>query len=123
MTESAAPGVWLAASRPKTWAAAIAPVVMGTALALGDGGFHAGAALPLQFRTSADLQIDTRQQFTGDTLGQPIIHELLVAAKIHFDVSYSMIDLADAIDRVEAAVREQVPIARPMYIEPDIWRD
>ncbi len=36
--------VWFAASRPKTWAAAIAPVVMGTALALRDEGFHALAA-------------------------------------------------------------------------------
>ena len=49
--------------------------------------------------------------------------ELLVAAKIHFDASYSMMELADAIDRVESAVRGQLPIARPMYIEPDIWRN
>ena len=49
--------------------------------------------------------------------------ELLVAAKVHFDPRFAMIDLADAIDRVEASVREQVPIAHPMYIEPDIWRD
>ena len=48
--------------------------------------------------------------------------ELLVVAKIHFDSDYSMNELADAIDRVERAVRERVPIARPMYIEPDIWR-
>ena len=41
----ASPGVWFAASRPKTWAAAIAPVVMGTALAMNDGGFHLWAAL------------------------------------------------------------------------------
>ena len=49
--------------------------------------------------------------------------ELLVAAKIHFDESYSISELAEAINRVEKAVRAEVPIARPMYIEPDIWRD
>lgn len=49
--------------------------------------------------------------------------ELLVAAKVNFDPSYSMIDLATAIDRVESSVRAAVPIARPMYIEPDIWSD
>lgn len=49
--------------------------------------------------------------------------ELLVAAKVQFDAGYSMIDLANAIDRVESAVRSQVPISRPMYIEPDIWHD
>ncbi len=31
---------WLLAIRPKTLPAAIAPVMMGTAMALGDGGFH-----------------------------------------------------------------------------------
>lgn len=49
--------------------------------------------------------------------------ELLVAAKVHFDTGYTISDLADAINRVEAAVREVVPIAHPMYVEPDIWRD
>jgi cation diffusion facilitator family transporter len=48
--------------------------------------------------------------------------ELLVAAKVNFDASYSMLDLATAIDRVESAVRRAVPIAKRMYIEPDIWR-
>lgn len=66
--------------------------------------------------TGVDRLIHLRTQHLGPD-------DLLVAAKIHFDATYSMIDLADAIDRVEAAVREQVPIARPMYIEPDIWRD
>ena len=49
--------------------------------------------------------------------------ELLVAAKVHFDATYSVTDLANAINRVEANTREVVPIARPMYVEPDIWRD
>ncbi len=37
--------VWLLAARPKTLWASVAPVVMGTAMAFGDGGFHAPAAL------------------------------------------------------------------------------
>ena len=37
--------MWLSAARPKTLWAAVAPVVLGTGLALGEGGFHAVAAL------------------------------------------------------------------------------
>ncbi len=37
--------VWLLAARPKTLAAAVAPVLIGTAMAWAVGGFHAGAAL------------------------------------------------------------------------------
>lgn len=37
--------IWFDAARPRTLPAAASPVIMGTALAIGDGGFHAGAAL------------------------------------------------------------------------------
>lgn len=37
--------VWLLAARPKTLWAGIAPVIIGTAIAAGDGGFHLAAAL------------------------------------------------------------------------------
>ena len=37
--------VWFLAARPKTLGAGIAPVIIGTALAAGDGGFHLIAAL------------------------------------------------------------------------------
>ncbi len=37
--------IWLSAARPKTLPAAAAPVVLGTAFAVADGAFHAGAAL------------------------------------------------------------------------------
>ena len=48
--------------------------------------------------------------------------ELLVGAKVIFDESLDVEQLANAINGVEAAVREVVPIARPMYIEPDLHR-
>ena len=37
--------IWTAAARPKTLGAAVAPVLMGTAMAWEAGGFHAPAAL------------------------------------------------------------------------------
>ena len=37
-------GVWIEASRPKTLPAAVAPVLVASALAFHDGGFHPGAA-------------------------------------------------------------------------------
>ena len=49
--------------------------------------------------------------------------QLLVGAKIAFSRDLSVLQLADAINEVERLVREVVPIARPMYIEPDIIRD
>ncbi|MCH7790633.1 MAG: cation diffusion facilitator family transporter [Acidobacteria bacterium] len=47
--------------------------------------------------------------------------ELLVGAKISFQGDLDTADLAAAINAIEARVREEVPIARPMYIEPDIY--
>jgi 1,4-dihydroxy-2-naphthoate polyprenyltransferase len=38
-------GVWVSAARPKTLLAAVAPVILGTAIAVVDGGFHLGAAV------------------------------------------------------------------------------
>ena len=49
--------------------------------------------------------------------------ELLVAAKVAFDPSLTTEQLGDAINALEASVRESVPQARPMYIEPDVYRD
>jgi len=49
--------------------------------------------------------------------------EVLVAAKVEFDLDLSVDDLADAIDQAEADVRRAVPAARLIYLEPDIHRD
>jgi cation diffusion facilitator family transporter len=48
--------------------------------------------------------------------------ELLVAAKIAFARTRKLVDVANAIDAVEASIREAVPIARVIYLEPDVYR-
>jgi cation diffusion facilitator family transporter len=47
--------------------------------------------------------------------------ELLVAAKVDIDAP-SVPDVAKAIDVIEARVRAAVPIARVIYLEPDLYR-
>lgn len=47
--------------------------------------------------------------------------ELMVAAKVAFPPSATLEDVARSIDRLEAEVRERVPVARIIYIEPDIY--
>lgn len=49
--------------------------------------------------------------------------ELLVGAKVAFDPSLTVSELAAAVDGVEAAIRAEVPYARPVYIEPDLLRE
>lgn len=48
--------------------------------------------------------------------------ELLVAAKIGIAKSATGEEIAQAIDSAEANVRNQVPVARVIYLEPDIAR-
>jgi cation diffusion facilitator family transporter len=48
--------------------------------------------------------------------------ELLVAAKLEFDGNLSFPDVAKAVDDTEARLRQAVPGARIVYIEPDVHR-
>jgi cation diffusion facilitator family transporter len=48
--------------------------------------------------------------------------ELLVGAKVEFTPGLTLPELAAAVDAIEANVRAVVPIARPFYIEPDLYR-
>lgn len=48
--------------------------------------------------------------------------ELLVAAKVGVAPGLDLAAVAAAIDDAEARVRAEVPIARPMYLEPDLYR-
>ena len=47
--------------------------------------------------------------------------ELLVGAKLEFDAGLNFRELSDAIDVVEARIRERIPIARIIYLEPDVY--
>jgi cation diffusion facilitator family transporter len=67
----------------------------------------------------------------GDTVTR-VIHmrtlhlgpeEVLVAAKIAVRHEESAGEIARAIDAAEARIREAVPIARVIYLEPDIYRE
>lgn len=78
--------------------------------------------------TSADV---TRIRTAIEAGGTGIIHlrtlhlgpeELLVAAKISVGRADSGQDIAQAIDDAEARIREAVPIARVIYLEPDVER-
>jgi cation diffusion facilitator family transporter len=78
--------------------------------------------------TSADV---ARIRTAIEAGGTGIIHlktlhlgpeELLVAAKISVGHADSGQDIAQAIDDAEARIREAVPIARVIYLEPDIER-
>jgi cation diffusion facilitator family transporter len=48
--------------------------------------------------------------------------ELLVAIKVEFDAGLDLVSLAPAIDDLESAIRRQTPIARVIYVEPDVTR-
>jgi len=49
--------------------------------------------------------------------------DVLVAAKVEFDRSLSIAELAQAIDAAEARLRAAYPAARLVFIEPDLYRD
>ncbi len=72
-----------------------------------------------------------RDAITGCSSVRSIIHlrtehlgpeEVLLGAKIEFDPTFSVTELADAINTVERAVRAAVPETRVIYVEPDIRR-
>lgn len=49
--------------------------------------------------------------------------ELLVAAKIAVRHDDTAAEIATAIDAAEARIRQAVPIARVIYLEPDIYSE
>ena len=82
------------------------------------------SATPENYRAIADAIVDSpdvdqlihlRTQHLGPD-------ELLVGAKVQFRTDLRIDELAAAIDAVEHRVRLVVPIARPFYVEPDIFR-
>jgi cation diffusion facilitator family transporter len=80
--------------------------------------------------TSADLDRIVDAITAGDEI-EKIIHiktlylgpdELMVAAKVALTADKSVREAADDIDEIEARIREAVPDARVIYIEPDVYR-
>ena len=49
--------------------------------------------------------------------------ELLVGAKLAMPAHATLPEVARAIDTAEARVRNAVPIARVIYLEPDLERE
>lgn len=88
-------------------------------LLIGEG---AGRADATEIRQALDRApqvlrvIHLRTQYLGP-------EELLVAAKVEFDHLLDAQALADAIDTAEEQVRQRVPRARVIYLEPDVFRD
>ena len=50
------------------------------------------------------------------------LDELIVAAKVEFEPTLTVSELANSIDAAERALRDAVPIAKLIYIEPDVRR-
>ncbi len=80
---------------------------------------------------SPGQQLAIRESFEGSKHVRRVIHmrtlhlgpdELLVAAKLEFEPSLSLLELAHAIDATESSVRDRVPSARLIFIEPDVFR-
>jgi len=71
-----------------------------------------------------------RAAVTGGPEVESIIHmktlylgpdELLVGVKVAMPGRTVLADVASAINAVESRIREAVPIARTIYVEPDVW--
>jgi cation diffusion facilitator family transporter len=78
---------------------------------------------------------DVEEQIRGALLGSPdvkrLIHmrtvhlgpdDLMVAVKLEFESTLSVAALCDRINDAESAVRREVPIARLLFVEPDVYR-
>lgn len=82
--------------------------------------------------SASDERIDEiRAALLADPKLKRVIHlrtlhlgpdDLLVAAKIELDDTLSFREVAQEIDAAEARVRAVVPIARLMFLEPDVFR-
>jgi cation diffusion facilitator family transporter len=79
---------------------------------------------------SADDVAKIRTAVTGGPEVESIIHmktlylgpdELLVGVKVAMPGRTVLADVASAINAVESRIREAVPIARVIYVEPDVW--
>ena len=91
-------------------------------------GIEMSSLLVGEGATRADLDKITAA-ITAGTEVDSIIHaktlylgpdELLVAAKVAMAPTVSLADIAERIDAIEARIRAAVPVARVIYLEPDV---
>ncbi|MFI7450838.1 cation diffusion facilitator family transporter [Nonomuraea sp. NPDC049714] len=87
-------------------------------LLLGEG---ASEEMETQIRTALEAtpQVDRVIHMRTLHLGP---EELLVAAKIAVTNNDTAAEVAEGIDEAERRIREAVPIARVIYLEPDLYR-
>jgi divalent metal cation (Fe/Co/Zn/Cd) transporter len=67
---------------------------------------------------NADPQVEALIHLKTLYLGP---EELLVGAKVAFSPKKRLAELADSINALEVSIRAAVPVARVIYIEPDIY--
>jgi cation diffusion facilitator family transporter len=105
---------------------AIGVLLIGVAVIL---GIETKSLLVGEGATRADVD-KIRAAFEGHKNVEAIIHmktlylgpdELMVAAKVAVPKTTKATEIAKAINEIEVAVREAVPVARVIYIEPDIY--
>jgi cation diffusion facilitator family transporter len=72
-------------------------------------------AAAIEVEPSVQRLIHLRTQHIGPD-------ELLVGAKIELSDGMTLTEVTDAVNRIETSVRDAVPKARVMYLEPDIFR-
>ncbi|MEU9730419.1 cation transporter [Streptomyces sp. NPDC048002] len=125
---------------------------VGLALATGDGVWDGIGTLcigVLLILIAVVLAVETKSLLLGEAAGVENVHrieaaivdgdtvtriihmrtlhlgpeELLVAAKIAVRHDETAAEVAAAIDAAEARIREAVPIARVIYLEPDVYSE
>ncbi|HEY9498510.1 MAG TPA: cation diffusion facilitator family transporter [Terrimesophilobacter sp.] len=86
-------------------------------LLVGEGARPADA-IAIRNAINEDPQVEALVHMKTLYLGPD---ELLVAAKVAFSPKRKLADIATAINALEARVRAAVPIARVIFIEPDVY--
>ncbi|PXY26630.1 cation transporter [Prauserella sp. PE36] len=96
---------------------AVTLIIEMKSLLIGEGSGERELETIVSELTSGDVErvIHIRTQYIGPD-------ELLVAAKLALRSGLPMAEVARAIDEAERRVREKVPVARLIYLEPDLDR-
>ena len=88
-------------------------------LLLGEGA-SAADAVRIRDAINADPEVEALIHMKTLFLGPD---ELLVAAKIALASRSRLTDIAESINAIQRRIREAVPVARVIYLEPDIYVD